>query len=250
MTKINRHALYRPFTQKFFTLTASMKPLYQMPSFYPMKDENKTLHICGTNQFQKTLSQNLPMFRYCWKKHNAFRFILTTKMAQTAARTSPIGHWHSSKPNTRPPKPPNPQSKIPNPQSKSGTSSITSMPCSTIPPIGRPMRPTCGAICRTSPLWRPNISGRLWKSADVWPKSTSTTNNNPNTSWPKWKTPTNRSITASKRCASRQQRFLSLGGIPPQVFDYKLGNRSALVWVMISTTESGVDRNDPNNLGG
>ncbi len=45
--------------------------------------------------------------------------------------------------------------------------------------------------------------------------------------------------------------FRTLGGIPPQAFSYKLGNRSALDWVIdqyqVSTeTRSGIT-NDPNN---
>ncbi len=45
--------------------------------------------------------------------------------------------------------------------------------------------------------------------------------------------------------------FLSLGGIPPQVFEYKLGNRSALDWVIdqyqVSTDARSGITNDPNN---
>ncbi|MBK8931776.1 MAG: hypothetical protein IPM76_05555 [Chloroflexi bacterium] len=46
--------------------------------------------------------------------------------------------------------------------------------------------------------------------------------------------------------------FLTLSGIPPQVFDYKLGNRSALDWVIdqyqIKTDKRSGITNDPNNL--
>ena len=46
--------------------------------------------------------------------------------------------------------------------------------------------------------------------------------------------------------------FLSLSGIPPQVFDYKLGNRSALDWVIdqyrLKTDKRSGITNDPNNL--
>ena len=45
--------------------------------------------------------------------------------------------------------------------------------------------------------------------------------------------------------------FLTLGGIPPQVFAYKLGNRSALDWVIdqyqVSTDSRSGITNDPNN---
>ncbi|MCA9995124.1 MAG: hypothetical protein KDE56_05220, partial [Anaerolineales bacterium] len=46
--------------------------------------------------------------------------------------------------------------------------------------------------------------------------------------------------------------FLTLSGIPPQVFAYKLGNRSALDWVIdqyqIKTDKRSGITNDPNNL--
>ena len=46
--------------------------------------------------------------------------------------------------------------------------------------------------------------------------------------------------------------FLTLAGIPPQVFDYRLGNRSALEWVVdryrIRTDKRSGIVNDPNRL--
>ena len=44
--------------------------------------------------------------------------------------------------------------------------------------------------------------------------------------------------------------FLTLGGIPPQVYDYRLGNRSALEWVIdqyrVTTDRRSGITNDPN----
>ena len=44
--------------------------------------------------------------------------------------------------------------------------------------------------------------------------------------------------------------FLALSGIPPEVFEYRLGNRSALEWVMdqyqVSTDKRSGITNDPN----
>lgn len=44
--------------------------------------------------------------------------------------------------------------------------------------------------------------------------------------------------------------FLTLGGIPPEVFKYRLGNRSALDWVIdqyrVSTDKRSGITNDPN----
>ena len=46
--------------------------------------------------------------------------------------------------------------------------------------------------------------------------------------------------------------FLTLSGIPPEVFDYKLGNRSALEWVIdqyrVTRDEQGKIASDPNRL--
>jgi predicted helicase len=46
--------------------------------------------------------------------------------------------------------------------------------------------------------------------------------------------------------------FLTLAGIPPRVFDYKLGNRSALEWVIdqyrVTRDERGSIASDPNRL--
>ncbi|OGO22123.1 MAG: DNA helicase [Chloroflexi bacterium RBG_16_51_9] len=46
--------------------------------------------------------------------------------------------------------------------------------------------------------------------------------------------------------------FLTLGGIPPEVFEYRLGNRSALDWIIdqyqVSTDKRSGITNDPNNL--
>ncbi len=47
--------------------------------------------------------------------------------------------------------------------------------------------------------------------------------------------------------------FLTLSGIPPEVFDYRLGNRSALDWVIdqyqVSTDKRSGATNDPNRTG-
>ncbi len=49
----------------------------------------------------------------------------------------------------------------------------------------------------------------------------------------------------------KYNEFLMLAGIPPEVFEYKLGNRSALEWVIdqyrVSTDARSGIVNDPNN---
>ena len=46
--------------------------------------------------------------------------------------------------------------------------------------------------------------------------------------------------------------FLTLSGIPPEVFDYKLGNRSALEWVIdqyrVAKDDNGNLTSDPNRM--
>jgi predicted helicase len=60
-----------------------------------------------------------------------------------------------------------------------------------------------------------------------------------------------------KRCASRKTKrsivyndFLTLAGIPAEAFEYRLGNRSALDWVIdqyqVSTDKRSGITNDPN----
>ena len=52
------------------------------------------------------------------------------------------------------------------------------------------------------------------------------------------------------RDAIRYNDFLTLAGIPPEVFEYRLGNRSALEWVIdqyrVSRDEHGNIISDPN----
>ncbi len=52
------------------------------------------------------------------------------------------------------------------------------------------------------------------------------------------------------RDAIRYNDFLTLVGIPPEVFEYRLGNRSALEWVIdqyrVSRDEHGNIVSDPN----
>ena len=52
------------------------------------------------------------------------------------------------------------------------------------------------------------------------------------------------------RDAIHYNDFLTLAGVPPEVFDYRLGNRSALEWVIdqyrVSHDEHGNIVGDPN----
>lgn len=55
---------------------------------------------------------------------------------------------------------------------------------------------------------------------------------------------------SKEKTTLRYNDFLTLTGIPPQTFDYKLGNRSALDWVIdqyqVSTDKRSGITNDPN----
>ena len=52
------------------------------------------------------------------------------------------------------------------------------------------------------------------------------------------------------KCAIIYNEFLTLGGVPPETFAYRLGNRSALEWVIdqyqVSTDKRSGITNDPN----
>jgi predicted helicase len=54
------------------------------------------------------------------------------------------------------------------------------------------------------------------------------------------------------KCAIFYNDFLTLSGIPPEVFDYKLGNRSALEWVTdqyrVAKDDAGNITSDPNRM--
>jgi predicted helicase len=58
--------------------------------------------------------------------------------------------------------------------------------------------------------------------------------------------------TARPTLSIRYNEFLTLEGIPPEVFDYKLGNRSALDWVIdqyrVTRDEKGNISSDPNRM--
>ena len=104
----------------------------------------------------------------------------------------------------------------------------------------------------------PGLPRPLPRRARNWPGSTSIMRN-----WSRGRSsgsnrPTCRSRTASTtRCGSARTRpslkvndSLTLAGIPPEVFEYRLGNRSALEWVIdqyqVSEDKRSGIRSDPN----
>lgn len=61
-----------------------------------------------------------------------------------------------------------------------------------------------------------------------------------------------RMILSKDKTQIKYNDFLALSGIPPEVFEYRLGNRSALDWIIdqyqVSTDKRSGITNDPNNL--
>jgi predicted helicase len=93
--------------------------------------------------------------------------------------------------------------------------------------------------------------------ANAWPKSTSTTNNNPNTRLTKVEKAGEKldyRVTKMKlnkdKTSLIYNQFLTLSGIPKETYEYRLGNRSALEWIIdqyqISIDKRSGITNDPN----
>ena len=57
-------------------------------------------------------------------------------------------------------------------------------------------------------------------------------------------------LLSKDRSSLAYNEFLTLDGIPPETFEYRLGNRSALEWVIdqyqVSTDKRSAITNDPN----
>ena len=177
--------------------------------------------------------------------HNASLTTSTTRMAATAAKTSLTGRWHRFRAHY------SDQS-----QSPSGTSSSTSTASSTTLRLprtisGQPQaRSAPHSLCARFPCVR---RGGRPPGHD----STSGTKSSRNTSLERTKRRTCRSTGASRRCGSPRTRrscaitsFLTLDGIPAAAFGYRLGNRSALEWVIdqyrVKTDKRSEIVNDPN----
>jgi predicted helicase len=59
-------------------------------------------------------------------------------------------------------------------------------------------------------------------------------------------------VLSRDKAQIRYNDFLTLSGIPPEVFEYRLGNRSALDWIIdqyqVKTDKRSGITNDPNRL--
>jgi predicted helicase len=99
--------------------------------------------------------------------------------------------------------------------------------------------------------------GRYRLRENVWPKSTSTTSNNRNILLKKTEKAGEKldyRVTKMKLSKDKTSllynQFLTLSGIPPETYEYRLGNRSALEWVIdqyqVSTDKRSGITNDPN----
>ena len=129
------------------------------------------------------------------------------------------------------------------------------MPCCTIPPTGRNTPPTSAGNCPGFPL-APDFWGFARAGARL---AELHVHYEQQPEYPlKWVekagAPLNWRVDKMKltpdKTALIYNNFLTLDGIPPEVFDYNLGNRSALEWVIdqykvCTDSRSGIT-NDPN----
>ncbi|SPF38941.1 exported hypothetical protein [Candidatus Sulfotelmatobacter kueseliae] len=118
---------------------------------------------------------------------------------------------------------------------------------------------SCRTRGRSNPLAKTTcgFSAPSQKPASALPKSTCTTNNNPNTRSRKVEKAGEKidyRVTKMKLSKDKTSliynQFLTLSGIPPETYEYRLGNRSALEWVIdqyqVSTDKRSGITNDPN----
>jgi len=205
-------------------------------------------------------------------KHNASRCTPTTRTGATAARTSPIGRWHSSRPCIA-------VSLSASQQSAGQPEDPTQhAPRNTPPPslltkwdifhyvyalLHHPTyRETYAANLRRElpriPFVQPE---HFWAFVQAGERLAEIHVNYESQPQYPLTTLENRDLPLDYRVEKmrlskdktslKYNDFLTLGGIPPQVFAYKLGNRSALDWVIdqyqVSTDSRSGISNDPNN---
>ncbi len=187
-----------------------------------------------------------------------------------AAKTSPTGRWPNSAPPTPPP--PDPKGLPPNrlkllqtnpsglrQHSPNGTSSTTSTPCSTTPTY----RDTYAANLRRElpriPFVQPEHFWPFVQAGERLAHIHVHYEDQPQYPLQHEENPdlpldyrVEKMRLSKDKTSLKYNDFLTLHGIPPQVFDYKLGNRSALDWVIdqyrVKTDKRSGITNDPNNL--
>ena len=174
---------------------------------------------------------------------NASHSTSTTRMAQTAERTSPIGRWHDSALITE------------TILSANGTYSITSTASCITPFIGSGIRRTSSEICPACRIHR--TFGGFAKAGQRLGEIHVGYENGPE--YPlrfieSREVPIDWRVEKMKLSKDKTQLvyndFLTLDGIPPKASEYRLGNRSALEWVIdqyrVKTDKRSGILNDPN----
>ena len=139
--------------------------------------------------------------------------------------------------------------------SASGTFSITFMRCCIIPTTVRHIRRTSNGNCLVSPsfsdFWSYVITGRrlgeIHVSYEDQPEYLLDSIEAPSKPLD-WRV--EKMKLSKDKTQIRYNDFLTLAGIPPEAFDYRLGNRSALNWVIdqyrVKTDKRSGITNDPN----
>ena len=248
-----RTSLYRPFTKSLLYFDRMMNEcVYVFPSIFPTTETEKENRVICFPSLGSSC-RFLVLFNKCNPEfdNNGHRWgisvsrsTLTTKMAPTAERTSPIGHWRSFKNTTQ---------MTPSP---SGTSSTILYGLLHHPEYREQyqenLKRDLPHIPFAEDFWAFAKAGALLADlhvnyesqpeyAELEPIETPGMQVNLRVERMKF---------SKDKTRLTYNDFLTLEGIPPEVFDYRLGNRSALEWVVDQyrvkmDKRSGIE-NDPN----
>ena len=229
-----RQSLYRPFTKSNLYFDRLMNErVYVFPSIFPVPEtETENQVICvnglGSNKPFNTLiaRHDNGCLDIVLESFNASPFTPTTRTGHTAGRTSPIMRWITSACITA------------TTLSTSGPSSIIPTACSTtrntaeryqanlrraLPRL--PYTPDFRAFARAGQRLAEIHAG--YEEQPEYPLESIESPELPLD----WRVEKMRWLSKDKT-EIRYNDFLTLDGIPPEALDYRLGNRSALEWVI------------------
>ena len=245
-----KNSLYRPFTKSnlFFDRVMN-EEVYSFPSIFPTPEteqENRVICVAGIGDrkgFGCLTTNRIPSIDLAFEKAQCFPFYTYDEDGRN--RRENITDWALEQfraiTQTR--------------SSPNGTSSIIPMPSCITPPIGSGIRRTSSGTCRACRM-RPTFGG-LPKRGVSWEKSTSAMKMRTNIGSRKVETPgkpldwrVEKMKLSKDKTQIKYNDFLTLDGIPAKAFDYRLGNRSALEWVIdqyrVKTDKRSGIVNDPN----
>ena len=224
--------------------------VYVFPSIFPTPEteSGESCDLCRRLRSKGICcfdEQIYSRFELLWLTHNnPSPSIPTTRTEGTAVRASPIGRWHNSGRITE------------TTPSASGTSFIMSTVCSITRHIGSGIRRTSSGTCHACRMrrdfWEFAKAGRRlgeihlgYEDVEGYPLRFVETPGIP-LDWRVEKMKLSRDKTGIK-----YNDFLTLDGIPAKAFEYRLGNRSALEWVIdqyrVKTDKRSGIVNDPND---